>query len=353
MREMSAREPWPESELEELGRCPLCGSASRSVLHGELEDVTYFCAPGRWTLRSCAGCGGAYLDPRPTAASISRAYSGYYTHQEEAAAPSSRLGRLKLAARNGHLRSAWGVRREPASRLLGALLVRAPAVLARLIDQGEMRGLPRPAGGRRLLDVGCGNGQFLLLARDAGWRVRGIDFDSGAVETARRRGLDVSAGGVETLAGESDRYDAITLSHVVEHVHDPRALLAACLRLLKPGGYFWIETPNILSRGHARFGRHWRGLEAPRHLILFHPRALRGLMEGVGFVRVAPAPWRPTYPWMDMSSRAIRDGRRQDELSAGPADRARSALLETANVFGAGRREFVTLTAAKAPAGGA
>jgi len=341
---------WPRSDLETLGRCPLCGSQRREVLFDGLVDATYFCAPGRWTLRSCADCRCAYLDPRPTVASIGRAYSGYYTHgEDDAPSPSSRLGRLKAAARNGHLRSRWGINREPASGALSALLVTGPGLLARQIDQGEMRGLPRPAASRELLDIGCGNGRFLVLARDAGWRVRGVDFDAAAVEAARRRGLDVSVGGVEVLAAESGRYDAITLSHVVEHVHDPRALLAACLRLLKPGGYFWIETPNVASHGLRAFGAHWRGLEAPRHLILFDHATLRKLMEDVGFARVAPAAWRPTYQWMDMSSRAIRDGLKQDQMRASPASRAWSIFVEAANVFRTGRREFVTLTATKAP----
>ncbi|MDE2293814.1 MAG: class I SAM-dependent methyltransferase [Elusimicrobia bacterium] len=348
---MTSGGDWPEADTERLGRCPVCGSEEQVVLHEQLEDRTHFCAPGRWTLRACGRCACAYLDPRPNEASIARAYSGYYTHDGDAEpAPSGRLGRLRLAARNGHLRSVWGVRREPASGMLGALLVRGPVVLARLIDQGELRGLPRPGGGRLLLDVGCGNGRFLRLAQEAGWRGRGIDFDAGAVEAARRQGLDASVGGVEALAGEADRYDAVTLSHVVEHVHDPRALLAACRRLLKPGGYFWVETPNVRSRGHAHFGRDWRGLEPPRHLVLFTPRALRGLLKEVGFSRVETGRWRPTYPWMDMSSRAVRDGRRQDELRATPLTRAWSALVEAANAVGAEGREFVTLTATKEPA---
>ena len=353
---MESGADWPEADRESLGRCPLCGSPRRRVLYGELTDRTHFCAPGRWTLRSCDDCGCAYLDPRPTAESVDRAYSGYYTHgTDEEPSVTGGLRRWYAAARNGHLRSRWGVRREPSSAWLASLLVTGPRLLARQIDQGEMRGLPRPAGGRTLLDIGCGNGRFLSLARDAGWNVRGIDFDASAARAAAARGLDVSAGGVEVLAGESDRYDAITVGHVIEHIHDPRALLAACRRLLKPGGYFWIETPNVASHGRRLFGRDWRGLEPPRHLILFDRRGLQSLMEAAGFARVAPAAWRPTYQWMDMSSRAIRDGRGQEGLRASAASRVWSAMVEAANLFDGARREVVTLTATKAgaePGGG-
>lgn len=345
---VTSTQNWPERDLQTLGCCPLCGCKQRKVLHDELEDVTTRGAPGRWTLHSCGGCAAAYLDPRPTPASIVRAYAGYDTHEAHAeSAPANLIGILRAAARNGHLRSKWGIRREPASAALDFILMRMPVVLSRLIDEGELRGLPRPAERRLLLDVGCGNGSFLHLASEAGWNVRGIDFDADAVEAARRAGLDVSLGPIESLAEESNRYDAITLGHVIEHVHDPRGTLSACLRLLKPGGWLWIETPNVESRGHARFGRHWRGLEAPRHLILFHPRALRALLEDVGFRGVSPAPWRPSYPWMEMASRAVREGRSQDSLRSSVSERALAAFVECANIFSPARREYVTLTAGK------
>jgi 2-polyprenyl-3-methyl-5-hydroxy-6-metoxy-1,4-benzoquinol methylase len=73
------------------------------------------------------------------------------------------------------------------------------------------------------------------------------------------------------------------MNHVIEHVHDPVALMAECARILKPGGSLVIVTPNIESYGHRVFGAFWRGLEPPRHLHIFSLSALTRCAERAGF----------------------------------------------------------------------
>jgi 2-polyprenyl-3-methyl-5-hydroxy-6-metoxy-1,4-benzoquinol methylase len=94
----------------------------------------------------------------------------------------------------------------------------------------------------------------------------------------------VIAGGIDALDGQAAIFDVITLSHVIEHVHDVGGTLRACHRLLKPGGRLWLETPNVAALGHKVFGVNWRGLEAPRHLVLFSAPALKQLLQDAGFV---------------------------------------------------------------------
>ena len=69
-----------------------------------------------------------------------------------------------------------------------------------------------------------------------GWRVLGLEPDTRAAEHARQHGVEVLTGGIESLHGQTNRFDVITLSHVIEHVHDAALLLRTCHRLLKPGG---------------------------------------------------------------------------------------------------------------------
>ena len=145
------------------------------------------------------------------------------------------------------------------------------------------RCLHRPRPGQTLLDLGCGNGDFLPAAREAGWTVRGIDPDLQAMEVTRQRGLDARVSSLDALASLPERFDAITLSHVLEHLHDPAQTLADIHRLLRPGGWLYIDTPNIDSRGAARWGVHWRGLDAPRHLVLFGVDGLLDLLGRTGF----------------------------------------------------------------------
>jgi 2-polyprenyl-3-methyl-5-hydroxy-6-metoxy-1,4-benzoquinol methylase len=269
---------------EALGACPVCGATGRTLLHAALGDDSFGAVEGTWPLWRCSGCACAYLDPRPDRASIGLAYRRYYTHAPAvpapaAAAPSWR-GRLRRRAEAAYLHRRYGApgRGSWPGALLYALL--GPH---RWATDVRLRHLPGPGRGRRLLDVGCGDGGFLRLAQACGWQVEGVDPDPQAVAEGRRQGLPLREGGLEAFAGQAACFDHITLSHVIEHVHDPLALLADCHRLLRPGGRLWIATPNIDSAGHAHHGRFWRGLEAPRHLVLFHEAGLRRLLAQAGF----------------------------------------------------------------------
>lgn len=277
-------QPWPENGLEAVTACPICGDARRCKLYDDLTDNVFFCAPGTWSLHECQGCGSAYLDPRPTRATIYLAYQAYYTHKSPANPATENLHgvrRLQRVLANGYRNLRFGTRDFPASRLgvLAAYLV--PGQKASL-DRG-MRHLPGPGCGRRVLDVGFGNGRFLERARCAGWSASGVDLDPLAVRNARIRGLDVRHGGIEAYADQLVSFDVITMSHVIEHVHDPIDVLKKANALLKPGGRLWLDTPNSQSSGHSLFRRNWRGLEPPRHLTLFTWDAMLKALREIGF----------------------------------------------------------------------
>lgn len=281
-RSDSASTSWPTQGLEWLHHCPVCGAVERELLYEGLRDEVFRCAPGQWTLYRCQRCASGYLDPRPSAETIALAYSTYFTHHAYGRPPLDRLGlahRVRRRLANGYRNYRYGTRERPASWLGVPVLYLLP--WHRAVLDVELRHLPRPSGGR-LLDVGCGNGNFLLWAVAAGWKGIGVDPDPTAVEAARRQGLDVYVGTVETIR-EEGTFDVVTMSHVLEHVHDPRTTLTKAYTLLKNGGTLWLDTPNIDSVGHRLFGAHWRGLEPPRHLVLFNPRSLRWLLSQAGF----------------------------------------------------------------------
>ena len=278
-------------ETERVPTCPVCLDPRRALLHADLVDRLYG-VPGEWQLQRCLGCDAAYLDPRPDEASIARAYEAYHTH--EPPPPAGKTRRLRKALRNGYLNARYGYALRPASPL-GRLVVPLFPTRRAAADR-HVRGLRRPREGARVLDVGCGNGEFLREMRAAGWIGLGVETDPQAVARARLHGLDVREGSVEEAAFEPGSVDAVTLSHVVEHLHDPVATLRACRGLLRGGGVLWIATPNLSSPGHARYGRAWRGLEPPRHLVLFGPGALAQAVERAGFravvfLRPASARW--------------------------------------------------------------
>jgi len=265
-------EPWPADGLETVSRCPVCGHAERDILHADLIDNAFRAAPGKWTLWRCAKCNSAYLDPRPSQATIHLAYANYYTHQETVGrddyASLSQFRKLRRRLVNGYINWQYSTSVIPAS-VIGVPTLMFLWPFRKRIDR-EYRHLPcLPEAGGTLLDVGCGDCLFLNLARTCGWDVVGLDPDPKAVANGIRQKLTVFVGGIEYFDEQTELFDVITLSHVIEHLSDPVKVLEACHGLLKPGGQLWLETPNIESIGHVYFQENWRGLEPPRHLVLF------------------------------------------------------------------------------------
>lgn len=278
---------WPSEDLEHISACPVCKGAKREVLHTGLVDNVFRCAPGTWTLWSCLTCNCAYLDPRPTPSSIHLAYASYYTHVKAQMPPgpgSGPLGQAKRALANGYKNWRFGTKLRPATHLGVIFALLLPRTRA-AIDK-RFRHLPPRSSGKRVLDVGFGDGSFLENAQLMGWEAVGIDFDSKVVENARLRGLNVFLGSLDALEDADGSFDYITMNHVLEHLHDPLAVLMQCFRLLKPGGTLWLETPNVDSLGHARFKKNWRGIEAPRHLVLFNEVALEMALRQTGFQKI-------------------------------------------------------------------
>ena len=224
------------------------------------------------------------MDPMPCADEIWKAYATYYTHTgADRGRRSSPLKRYVSFLKRGYWAGAYGYHTDRApflSRFLGLLLYLSP--IHRRETDAEVRCLPAVYNGR-LLDVGCGSGDWLLAMRDRGWVVEGLDFDEKAVAAAQQRGMHVRLGSLEQQQYPDNSFDAVTLSHVIEHVPDPVQTVRECLRVLKPGGRLVLFTPNSDSLSHRVFKRDWRGLEPPRHLHIFSLGSMDQLLVRTGF----------------------------------------------------------------------
>lgn len=348
----SWKTPWPRCGLEALGKCPVCGGVKRNKRHANLVDNTFFCAPGKWTLWSCDTCSAAYLDPRPSADSIHLAYEQYFTHGREKTARASYndLGYFRKIRRrfiNGYTNWRFGTNEKNATALGVVIAFLIPGMRTQI--EHQYRGLPRAQkDDASLLDLGSGGGEFLEVGMRCGWRVVGVDPDPKAVVAARDRGIEVKLGGIEVFEGKAGLFDYITMSHVIEHLHYPSATLDACFKLLKPGGVLWIETPNIDSFGNKIFGRDWRGLETPRHLVIPSSKSLIFSLKNSGFSVIKWSRDKNIYRGMFMRSSAISDGRNPEDTR--PLSLMRKCQALYARIHGImlpGKREFLIVTAKK------
>jgi len=262
--------------------CLLCGEPGRT-LYASLRD-RLFSAGGTWSILQCPGasCGLLWLDPMPALEDVHRVYASYYTHAEERPRGGLR-DRLFAAAKRGYVANHFGYDAGAIERLLGLLPWIYPGRCAELDFSVMWLNADRRG---RLLDVGAGSGWLVEHLSSLGWDAEGLDFDARAVERARTRGLKVHHGGLPEQRFPEASFDAVTMSHSIEHVHDPVGWLAEARRVLRPGGRLAIATPNTRSLLHRRFREHWFPLDPPRHLHLFNRAALESALRKAAFERV-------------------------------------------------------------------
>ena len=235
-----------------MSACLLCGSEHTSFLFRQ-TDRLYRTTPKEFDVVRCRQCGLARLDPQPPPEELRR----YYPEAYWFAPDGSLAGRLEEAYRkavlHGHVRFV--------ERALRNTSARGP-----------------------LLDVGCGGGLFLGMMRRRGFRVIGLDFSSRAAAVAsRHHQVPAVAGDLEHAPLRPATFAAITMSHVLEHLPDPRVYLAAAHRLLAPDGRLVVHVPNAASWQFRLLGRRWNGVDVPRHLFDYRDEDMERLLQSCGF----------------------------------------------------------------------
>jgi len=285
--------------------CYLCGKQGQPVYHG-LQD-RLFNAPGEWNINKCpdSECGLMWLDPMPLAEDIGKAYQSYYTHRETGCPSVTWPRRIYQWAREGYLAKKYGYNNGSVNnwkKMLGQLFYFHPGRRANL-DFSVMYLSSVPNG--LLLDVGCGSGQKLMFMEKQGWLAEGLDIDPVSVDQARAKGLQVRSGSLEAQSYPDNYFDAVTMSHLIEHVYDPLAVFQECHRILKPGGRLVVVTPNNESWGHKIYKTSWLALDPPRHLHIFSLMSLNSLTKKAGFQKFKSSTTIREANGLFVASRAI------------------------------------------------
>lgn len=229
--------------------CPVC-HASEGRPYVDIPDRFQFMPDGRFHLLRCHRCSLVYLNPRP----IEQESVRFYQQPDYLPFAASTGERVDGIARLYNRLRRWNCRWK-----------------RRQIEKWV-------EGPARILDVGCGTGEFLDEMVRHGWDGRGIERDPAAVYYAiEQLKLRVYAGTLETAPLPDGRFDVITLWHVLEHLYHPHQTMARLRALLAPGGLLVLAVPNIDSLDARLYGDRWVALDVPRHVQLFNLKSLQML----------------------------------------------------------------------------
>ena len=272
----------------ETTACLLCNGQRHEPLI-ELPAMEGEPPSGAWTIVRCGACGLVFLNPRPSETDIGAFYAEDYAPHQIAA----RTAQIANAMRRKSWPGWWN------------------QVLATLFPPDVRRG-PRWQGEGRLLDVGCGGGEFLWRMHARGWQVAGLDTSPAAVARIRDElRLPAWQGSLPHPELRAESFDVVTFWQSLEHVHQPLETLRRARELLVPSGRLVVSVPNIEGVGFRWFGANWLGLDPPRHLTHFAPSTLQQMLEAAGF-RVRRMGHLRRAGWLEESARtALAQGDRR------------------------------------------
>jgi 2-polyprenyl-3-methyl-5-hydroxy-6-metoxy-1,4-benzoquinol methylase len=252
-KEFGLREDRPQELGLEFVACDLCGN----------NKFRKVCSYGDVQIVRCAKCHLIYRNPRKTESTTRQFYNSAYYE--------------KYKGREDDISGARQV-----------LFKKALFDLERLLGR---------VASRKILDIGCGQGHFLKLAKDSGWQVKGVELSRGACDYARKNfGIDVINRSVEEVNFETNYFDVITLWNVLDHLLSPTDMLKEINRILKAGGILVIRVPNVnfnlfahMAYTGLAFFSEDKKFEDPSVITNFgfSSKTLSGLLRKTGYSKVA------------------------------------------------------------------
>lgn len=230
--------------------CNQCGSDQQTPVY-ERPDKQFF--PDEYfTVVECNQCGLGFVNPRPTFAEMPK----YYPREYYQGQPTESFQQY---------------------------LIRRFTAEARFLREIERR-----SGPKKLLDVGCWNGNFPRFMRARGWDVEGVEVSE---VSQRITDFPVYPQEFDRIPVDEPRYDAVTAWAVLEHVHDPMAYFRKASRVLKKDGLFVFLVTNF----HSMASRCLFGEDIPRHLYFFTRETVAQYLEKTGFALVREDNGRSVY----------------------------------------------------------
>lgn len=135
----------------------------------------------------------------------------------------------------------------------------------------------------KILDVGCGIGLFLNVAKERGWEVYGTEFSADAIRICKEKGITMHGGILDSKNYEDETFDVITSFEVIEHINNPLEETAHIQKIMRKGGLFYCTTPNFNSLMRYYLKADYNVIEYPEHLSYYTSKTLTYLMNKFGF----------------------------------------------------------------------
>ena len=259
------------SEFIHYTNCPVCNSADIKNVF-TVKDHTV--SGEKFSIAECNACSQRFTQDAPDAASAGPYYKSedYISHTDST---KGLINRLYQSVRKRTLKR----KRKLIEKVTG-------------IKHGH------------LLDLGSGTGAFVNEMQQHGWQVTGLEPDEGARAVAKKLYNTELNDINQFFQLPAGNFDAITLWHVLEHVHELSAYVEQLKKLLKQDGKLFIAVPNYTSKDAAVYKEYWAAYDVPRHLYHFSPRSMRALIEkhGLKIVQYKPM-WYDSFYISMLSSK--------------------------------------------------
>ncbi len=265
----------------ETAPCGVCGSPRFHHLFNA-RDYIYGNA-GAWPVAQCDHCGVVFMNPRIAPSAIEQFYPQDYYASTQGIHNPNRIT-WRRAAKDAAAESYFGYsipRHDPLRyRLIGWL------ILPFTKRWTATRKYIYPVAGGRVLDVGCGNGQWLAEYSRLGWEAEGVEPNLSSAAIARQAGYRVNAGQLLDAQYPASCFDAVTMWDALEHIHNPGEVMREIYRITKLHGKVYISVPNFGSWYGRNFKDKWFMFTAPLHYYHYTQGTLSRLLREAGFATV-------------------------------------------------------------------
>jgi 2-polyprenyl-3-methyl-5-hydroxy-6-metoxy-1,4-benzoquinol methylase len=231
--------------METLNACPICNGQNFEPF---IKCIDYTVSKETFQIVQCKDCDFKFTNPRPLQSEIGK----YYESEDYISHSNSKKGLFNLAYQT----------------------------IRNITLQGKVKLVNSfNTETKKLLDIGCGTGEFLNAAKTAGWTVEGLEPG----ENARSYGIKtfgLTVNDLSYLANlKSETFDVITMWHVLEHVPNLHETLQQIRKILKPNGRLIIAVPNCEAFEEGKYSSVWAAYDVPRHLNHFTVKTATNLFK--------------------------------------------------------------------------